>query len=221
MLDKDVAEFYSTNTGVLNRARLRKSEFFNDITFQLTKDEYNEILALEGAKPTSKYLPMVYTEAGAYQMAMVLDSKTSLKVAKLIIDVFMAYKQGQLLPAVQDNRTLQLEHRLIKVENELKGLQAIQYNFHAPIQNFIQGSQVNHIGTKDELVLELAKMMLDSNVNQNKEVMSTITKAIDHSHKGDKKGILENLKSLVDLGAGITSLSTGIPKLIEAVKVLF
>ena len=81
MLDKDVAEFYGITTKALNKARSRKVDFFIDVSFQLTKTEYSEILEAQGKKATSKYLPIVYTKAGAYQLAMVLDSKTSLKVA--------------------------------------------------------------------------------------------------------------------------------------------
>lgn len=221
MLDKDVAEFYNINTKDLNKAMRRKIKFFEDNVFQLTKDEYESILELNNEKRTSKYLPMVYSEIGAYQMAMALDSNTGLKVSKLILDVFMAYKQGLLAPVQKDNRVLQIENRLSKVETELKGFQAIQYNFHAPVTNFVQGSMTQNIQSKDDFVLEIAKLMVDSQVNQNKEVMNLLTQTIVKANSSDKKGVLDNLKSILEIGTSVSSLVTGIPNLINVIGKIF
>lgn len=221
MLDKDVAEFYQINTKILNKAMKRKIKFFEDNIFQLTKEEYDSILEINKKKKMSKYLPMVYSEIGSYQMAMVLDSDTGLKVAKLILDVFMSYKQGLLAPVKKDNRILQIENRLSKVENELQGFQAIQYNFNAPITNFVQGSMVQNIQSKDDFVLEIAKLMVDNQVNQNKEIMTLLTQTIVKANSSDKKGVLDNLKSVLEIGTSVSSLMTGIPNLISVISKIF
>ena len=69
MLDSDLANYFGTTTGNLNRAMKRNIKRFpENFCFQLTKDDYYEILRcqtgileLEQGK-YSKYLPYVYTE---------------------------------------------------------------------------------------------------------------------------------------------------------------
>lgn len=224
MLDQDVAEFYGVEVRVLNQAMRRKQEFFDGLAFQLTRLEYKEILSLRDDLKLGKYLPVVYTEKAAYQMAIVLDSKTGLKVAKLILDVFMAYKQGSLIPAHNnDNRVLQIEHRLTQVERDLKGVQAIQhFNFNAPVGNFIQNSTLTqNIQNKDELVVELAKILIDNQVSQNKELVKLLTQTMSKAHSGDKKGMLENLKTVLDIGSSMSTITTSIPAIMSVITKLF
>lgn len=67
----------------------------------------------------------------------------------------------------------------------------------------------------------LAQIMMDSKVAQNQELIGVLSKVLDSQSKKDKDGLLDNLKKLVDIGTGISSIATEVPALIEIVKKLF
>jgi len=78
MLDKDLAELYQVETGALNRAVKRNLERFpNDFMFQLTKEEFNNLMSQFGTSSSLrsqigilkrgqhiKYAPYAFTEQG-------------------------------------------------------------------------------------------------------------------------------------------------------------
>ena len=71
MLDSDLAEYFGTMTGNVNRAMKRNIKRFPEsFCFQLTKAEHYEILRCQTGilefeqGKYSKYLPYVYTEQG-------------------------------------------------------------------------------------------------------------------------------------------------------------
>ena len=96
MLDSDLASIYNIETKYLTRQVKRNIERFpNRFRFQLTKEEYYEILRcqnvtleLEQGK-YSKYLPYVFTEQGVYQISSVIKSDIAAKVSVLIMDAFV------------------------------------------------------------------------------------------------------------------------------------
>ena len=99
MLDSDLAELYKCKNGTktINLAVKRHINRFPErFMFQLTKDEYYEILRfqfetleLEQGK-YSKYLPYVFTEQGVAMLATVLRTPVAEEVSIRIMDAFVA-----------------------------------------------------------------------------------------------------------------------------------
>lgn len=102
MLDSDLAELYKCKNGTktINLAVKRHINRFPErFMFQLTKDEYYEILRfqietleLEQGK-YSKYLPYVFTEQGVAMLATVLRTPVAEEVSIRIMDAFVAMRR--------------------------------------------------------------------------------------------------------------------------------
>ena len=102
MLDSDLAELYKCKNGTktINLAVKRHINRFPErFMFQLTKDEYYEILRfqfetleLEQGK-YSKYLPYVFTEQGVAMLATILKSKVATQVSIRIMDAFVEMRK--------------------------------------------------------------------------------------------------------------------------------
>ena len=96
MLDSDLAECFGTTTGNLNRAMKRNIKRFpEDFCFQLTKEEYYEILRfqigileLEQGK-YSKYLHYAFTEQGIAMLTSVLHTERAISASILIMEAFV------------------------------------------------------------------------------------------------------------------------------------
>ena len=102
MLDSDLAELYKCKNGTktINLAVKRHINRFPErFMFQLTKDEYYEILRfqfetleLEQGK-YSKYLPYVFTEQGVAMLATVLRTPVAEEVSIRIMNAFVAMRK--------------------------------------------------------------------------------------------------------------------------------
>ena len=102
MLDSDLAKLYecANGTKTINLAVKRHINRFPErFMFQLTKDEYYEILRfqfetleLEQGK-YSKYLPYVFTEQGVAMLATVLRTPVAEEVSIRILDAFVAMRK--------------------------------------------------------------------------------------------------------------------------------
>ena len=102
MLDSDLAKLYKYKNGTktINLAVKRHINRFPErFMFQLTKDEYYEILRfqfetleLEQGK-YSKYLPYVFTEQGVAMLATVLRTPVAEEVSIRIMDAFVAMRR--------------------------------------------------------------------------------------------------------------------------------
>ena len=102
MLDSDLAELYKCKNGTktINLAVKRHINRFPErFMFQLTKDEYYEILRfqfetleLEQGR-YSKYLPYVFTEQGVAMLATVLRTPVAEEVSIRIMDAFVAMRK--------------------------------------------------------------------------------------------------------------------------------
>ena len=110
MLDMDLAQFYGTETKLLNRAVKRNSERFpEEFMFQLTEYEYegirSQLLTLKDSdnlrfqNGTSsghggrRYLPYAFTEQGIAMLSGVLRSETAIKMSIQIIKAFVAMRR--------------------------------------------------------------------------------------------------------------------------------
>ena len=102
MLDSDLAKLYQcvNGTKTINQAIKRHSNRFpNDFCFQLTKQEYEEILRsqigtleLQQGK-YSKYLPHAFTEQGVAMLATILRTSVAEEVSINIMRAFVAMRK--------------------------------------------------------------------------------------------------------------------------------
>ena len=102
MLDSDLAKLYECKNGtkMINQSVKRNKERFpEDFYFQITREEYNEILRsqnvtleLERGK-YSKYLPYVFTEQGVSTLSSVLKTEKASGVSISIMRAFVAMRK--------------------------------------------------------------------------------------------------------------------------------
>lgn len=98
MLDKDLSVLYGVETKMLNRAVKRNIERFpDDFMFQLTKEEYTELLRCQFGTlkrgQHSKYLPYAFTENGVAMLSSVLNSKRAIQVNIQIMRTFTKIRE--------------------------------------------------------------------------------------------------------------------------------
>ena len=97
MLDADLAEIYGYETKRFNeQVKANIERFDDDFRFQLTKEEYHEILRSE--KPTleqgkySKFRPYAFTEQGIYMLMSVLRGPLAVAQSKALVRLFKDMK---------------------------------------------------------------------------------------------------------------------------------
>lgn len=105
MLDADLAAIYGYTTKAFNQqVKNNIGKFDEDFRFQLTKDEYNEILrskiltANDGSTSITKLssksrtLPFAFTEQGIYMLMTVLKGELAVDQSKALIRTFKGMK---------------------------------------------------------------------------------------------------------------------------------
>ena len=91
MLDEDLAELYGVTTGNLNKAVKRNTPRFpKDFMFQLTKDEFDDLIFQIGRSSWGgrRTFPYAFTELGVAMLSGVLSSELAIKVNIQIMRVF-------------------------------------------------------------------------------------------------------------------------------------
>ena len=103
MLDFDLATLYEIETKYLKRSvRSNIERFPKDFMFQLTENEWNDILRCNfstfkiGSGKQPKYLPFAFTEHGVAMLASVLNSSKAIQVNISIIRSFIALREFAL-----------------------------------------------------------------------------------------------------------------------------
>ena len=127
MLDSDLAKLYDCANGTksINLAVKRHINRFPErFMFQLTKDEYrnilrfqSETLELEQGKH-SKYLPYAFTEQGVAMLATVLRTPVAEEISIKIMDAFVSmrkYISNNLLEQRYINNLVLEDHEKIKL----------------------------------------------------------------------------------------------------------
>jgi flagellar capping protein FliD len=92
MLDRDLAKLYGVTTGNLNKAVKRNKERFpNDFMFQLTKQEFENLIFHFGRSSWGgvRKIPIVFTEHGILMLSSVLKSKRAATVNIQIMRIFI------------------------------------------------------------------------------------------------------------------------------------
>ena len=98
MLDKDLAQLYRVETKALKRAVKRNVDRFpDDFMFQLSKEEYDELLRYQFGTlkkgQRSKYLPYAFTENGVAMLSCVLNSRRAVQVNIQIMRTFTRLRE--------------------------------------------------------------------------------------------------------------------------------
>ncbi len=131
MLDSDLAELYSVETKLLNRAVKRNiNRFPQKFRFQITEEEFQNLRFQFGAsnKESStsqkrggrRYLPYVFTEQGVSMLSAVLRSETAVQISILIIDAFVEMRKFLIANASLFRRIDNIERQQLKFELETK-----------------------------------------------------------------------------------------------------
>ena len=105
MLDRDLAELYNVTTGNLNKSVKRNIKRFpNDFMFQLTAEEYKNLIFQHGISSWggTRNSPYVFTEQGVAMLSGVLNSDIAIEVNIRIIRIFT--KLREMLLTHKDNK---------------------------------------------------------------------------------------------------------------------
>ncbi len=129
MLDFDLAELYAVENRALKQAIKRNNRRFpEDFMFQLTKEEWQELITNCDKFPQnlkhSPVTPLAFTEQGVTMLSCILNSEHAIHINIQIIRVFTRIRQMLL-----DNSALRLEIEKIKSKLD-KHDKNIQIVFH-------------------------------------------------------------------------------------------
>ena len=132
MLDFDLARIYGYETRYFNRQVNNNIEKFeSDFMFQLTKEEFNEILMCKNFTSSwggTRKLPYAFTEQGLYMLMTVLKGELAIKQSKSLIRTFKKMKDYIIdnKDLLYNNESVKLIHlimnnsnRIDKIENKL------------------------------------------------------------------------------------------------------
>lgn len=148
MLDRDIAVYFGTTTGNLNRAMKRNIQRFpSDFCFQLTEEECSrfQIGILNGSRGSNlKYLPYAYTEQGVAMLTSVLHTDRAISASIQIMKAFV--EMSHYIRRYRD----------ILPHDEVRELSNKQYLLEGEVCEI-----KNKMVTKDDLS-DLMKVFLDS-----------------------------------------------------------
>jgi len=120
ILDSDLAEMYQVETRILNQAVKRNSERFPaDFMFQLTKNEFNNLLISQFVISSSDHggrrkLPFVFTEQGVSMLSSVLKSDVAISVSLSIMRAFVEMRKFMINNAAIFQRIENVEQKQLK-----------------------------------------------------------------------------------------------------------
>lgn len=123
MLDRDLAELYGATTGNLNKAVKRNQKRFpEDFMFQLTEDEYKNLIFQNGISSWGgvRKMPFVFTEQGVAMLSGVLYSDIAIEVNIRIIRIFT--KLREMLSTHKDIllKIEQLEKQVVQNSEDIR-----------------------------------------------------------------------------------------------------
>ncbi len=140
MLDKDLADLYEVDTGMLNRAVNRNLERFpEDFMFQLTVGEAEGLRCHFGISKTKRggrrYLPYAFTEQGVAMLSSVLRSPRAIKVNIQIMRVFTRLRQMLATNKELAQKLDELEHKIAQHDGEIAAIFEAIRQLMAPPEN--------------------------------------------------------------------------------------
>lgn len=117
MLDRDLAMLYEVDTSQLTRQVRRNIERFpEDFMFQLTKDEFQNLICQFGTSSWggTRKLPYAFTEQGVAMLSGVLHSKRAIRVNIQIMRAFIQLKRMLLTNASLRRKIEEMERKYDK-----------------------------------------------------------------------------------------------------------
>lgn len=147
MLDRDLAEFYQTETRTLKQAVKRNIDRFpSDFMFELTSDDM-DFLVSQSVIPSKKYFggakSYAFTEQGVSMLSAVIRSPIAVAVSLKIIRALVEMRKFIFANAVLFQRIEHLEVKQLATDNILDNiLKAIENKQLPPKQGIFYDGQV-------------------------------------------------------------------------------
>lgn len=136
MLDRDLAVLYGVSTGNFNKAVQRNLKRFpDDFMFQLTKQEYGDLIFQSGTSRWggTRKLPYAFTEQGVAMLSSVLHSDRAIMVNIQIIRVFTRMRllletQTEILRKLDNlqKKDIEQDSQILLIFEYLKQLEQIK-----------------------------------------------------------------------------------------------
>lgn len=155
MLNSDLAILYGYEVKQFNRQVKRNIERFpEDFMFQMTEDEYLEILRCQKGTANEmhrrRYLPYVFTEQGIYMLSSVLRGEIAIRQN---INIIRAFKQMRHYlisnqSYLTDSDALKIYQKLYKHDDdilELKNQMATKEDFEKVMNCFVDENKIKEI----------------------------------------------------------------------------
>lgn len=139
LLDADLAALYGVDTRRLNeQVRRNRDRFPQDFIFELTRDEYNNLMSqfatsslIAGNEELASHggrrkLPMAFTEHGAIMAATVLSSPRAVEVSVYVVRAFLKLRE---LVATHQGLAKRLDALEARLEEKTESLAMQQDTF--------------------------------------------------------------------------------------------
>jgi len=124
IVDADLASFFGVPTKRLNeQVRRNQGRFPKDFVFQLTTDEFQELVANCDHLSKLKYsrvLPYVFTEHGSIMAANVLSSDRAVDMGVYVVRAFVNLRRNVETHKEISTKLEELEIRLMNHDEQLK-----------------------------------------------------------------------------------------------------
>jgi len=138
MLDFDLAKIYGYTTKAFNQqVKNNIKKFDEDFRFQLTREEFEQILMRQSIKSdlgnlrskilTSswggiRYLPYVFTEQGIYMLMTVLKGELAVQQSKTLIRLFKGMKDHLLDEKSLISKVIDNAKDIVEIKVEIEGI---------------------------------------------------------------------------------------------------
>lgn len=203
MLDRDLADFYETDTRSVNQVQKRHSKAFLGQAFQLSEEEWAELLRSQRATANSKSrsLPWVYTERGTYKLSIFLTSERAEIVADMILDAFFMVKDLLQSPNAISGKQREiqiLESQIKTVEQDLKGTDVIIHNYFGSV------NILNHFHTINNDLEAIAKIMFLKEHAPDAKTGKALTDAAEALREKDKGKIKKSMETINEMLDSVT-----------------
>lgn len=141
MLDSDLAAVYGVSAKRLNeQVRRNPDRFPPSFGFQLAEPEWDRLrsqIATSKGRGGKRYLPWVFTEHGALQLASVLKSQIAVQASIRVVEVFIAMREQ--LAAHKE-----LAGKLAELESRIEGHDSAIQNLFDAIRQLIEPPLPEH-----------------------------------------------------------------------------
>ena len=125
MVDRDLAGLYGVDTSALNKAVRRNLDRFpEDFMFQLTKDEFKNLMFHFGTSSWggTRKRPRVFTEHGILMLSSVLKNRRAVLANITIMRTFVRLRSMLASNQELSHKLNQLEQRIEKHDLEIKSI---------------------------------------------------------------------------------------------------